>query len=119
MIWALWIITGLLALLSVLIVVGNPLAGFSAWRRGKSYSFVPLIGGLSGFIACWTCPWTPVRSWSWVPLILDLSIPMAIYVFLIYMPWKYLEEVRLHDSAANNSPTHDDPESQEIEEVGQ
>ena len=80
MAWLWWLPTILLAAISLLIIVGNPVAAYFAARRGRHYSMGPFIGGAAGFAACWMCPWTAARSWSCVPLIADVTIPMAVCV---------------------------------------
>lgn len=77
--WLWWVPTIFLGSVSLLIIIGNPIAAYSAMRRGGSYSFVPFLGGVSGFIACWLCPWTAARYFSWIPLLADITIPLLLY----------------------------------------
>ena len=83
--WALTIIFGAL---SLLLIVGNPVAGVMARRRGKNYSFAPFLGGILGVLSLLFCPIHGVCCFAWVPLILDLSFPMFLYaVFVLGIFW--------------------------------
>ena len=74
-----WVIALALFALSVVIIIGNPIAGFIAQRRGRHFSFIPFVGGILGCIACLLCPVPAVRWFAWAPLVLDLSIPVFWY----------------------------------------
>lgn len=37
----------------------------------KAPSWIPLMGGLFGGIAMWILPSGDIRSWAWIPLLLD------------------------------------------------
>jgi len=68
-----WILAGVAGLLSVTVIVGNPVSGLLAWRRGRGFSMLPFIGGVFGVIALAACP---AVGWSWwmlLPLALDLT----------------------------------------------
>ncbi|TWT65168.1 hypothetical protein Pla123a_49250 [Posidoniimonas polymericola] len=78
----LWTLTGLLAAFSVLIVVGNPVAGICAERDGRTYSFVPFVGGIAGAAAILICPLGLSPWWLLVPLVADVTFPMFFYVLL-------------------------------------
>jgi hypothetical protein len=80
--WLWWLPTVLLSSLSLLLIIGNPIAGYLANRRGVGYSFYPFVGGISGFIACWLSPWTQAHYFSWVPLLADITIPLFFYVLV-------------------------------------
>ena len=78
-----WILVSVLGALSLLLIVGNPVAGYLARRRGKNYSFVPFFGGVFGALSLSFCPIQAVRYFAWIPLILDLSIPMFLYAVFV------------------------------------
>lgn len=78
----LWVITILFSSFSLLLILGNPIAGYLIARRGGGYSFYPFIGGISGFIACWLSPWTTARYFSWIPLLADITIPLFFYALV-------------------------------------
>ena len=80
--WVPWIPTIIFGAISVLLILGNPIAGCYERNRGRNYSFVPFIGGISGFVACWLSPWTYARYFGWLPLLADVSIPAFLYVLL-------------------------------------
>jgi hypothetical protein len=51
-------------------------------RHRRHVSAIPLLGGLAGIGACFLLPIPCVRSFWWVPLIIDYgSLPMFIYFF--------------------------------------
>ena len=78
-----WIVAVGLAALSLLLIVGNPVAGLIAQRRKKNYSFVPFFGGVFGALSLLFCPIHGARYFAWVPLILDLTIPMFLYAVFV------------------------------------
>jgi hypothetical protein len=60
-----------LAMFFASVAIGQVAGIISASRRGRGYSFVPLIGGVAGAIAVWLLP---LPGWSMiVPLVLDLG----------------------------------------------
>jgi len=78
-----WIIAGVLGAVSLCVIVGNPVAGLIARRRGESYSFVPVVGGVTGVAACLACPAIGLSRWALVPLIMDATVPMALVVVVL------------------------------------
>jgi hypothetical protein len=78
-----WIIAGLLGVFSLMVIVGNPVAALVARMQGDSYSFVPIIGGVTGAAACLACPAIGFSWWAAVPLLLDVTVPMAIVVLAL------------------------------------
>lgn len=77
-----WIMAVPLALMSLSIIVGNPVAGIQAERAGRNYSAVPFVGGVLGGVACLMCPAVGLSWWALVPLVLDYTIPGFVYVLL-------------------------------------
>ena len=71
----LWWLTAILGGFSLCLILMNSISGIIAMLKGRNYSAVPFIGGILGCIACWTCPVTWVRYLSWVPLLIDFTIP--------------------------------------------
>jgi hypothetical protein len=78
-----WIIAGALGAASLLVIVGNPVAALLAQRRGESYSFVPVVGGATGVAACLVCPAIGFSWWAIVPLVMDVTVPMALVVLAL------------------------------------
>jgi hypothetical protein len=81
--WLAWTFFWVLGGLSLLLIVGNWVNSIWAMRRKRSYSWIPLIGGLSGFAALLLCPWPGTGYWCWVPLVADLSIPGFLYAVFV------------------------------------
>ena len=56
-------------------LVHNLLAVKRGWRHCSSVHFLPGAAGLLGMLAC---PIAAIRYYAWVPLLLDLTIPMEV-----------------------------------------
>ena len=81
--WLLLAVFALTALVFVVCAVGNALP-IAARRTGRSYSMVPLIGGLSGVIAVLLAPWS-VPTWVIpLPLVLDLGTGLMVVRALVH-----------------------------------
>jgi len=98
-----WILAGVLGILSLLLIVGNPVAGFIAARHKKNYSFVPFLGGVFGVLSLLFCPIHGSRYFAWVPLILDLTFPMFLYAVFV------MGAFRDHPECKNRGDTRDCP----------
>ena len=85
-----WILLFLLSVIALFVLLGNPIAGIRAVRAGRNYSAVPLIGGLTGCVACLICPIEPVRRFWWAPLILDYTISL----FPVMLLWMLIRDRR-------------------------
>jgi hypothetical protein len=84
-----WTITVVLGVLSILLIVGNYANSLRAHFDGRSYSWVPFLGGVSGALALWVCPLERSTHFAWVPLLVDLSIPGFLIAFVVYRSfWK-------------------------------
>jgi hypothetical protein len=70
-----WIVALVLGAIGAFVIVGNPVTGMLAMRRGRGYSSVPLIGGLAGFAALLACP-VETGLLTPLPLLLDYTIPL-------------------------------------------
>ncbi len=87
-----WVLCLILAVPAALCILGNwGIAAANtvesrraANRQAHHSSFIPWLGGLLGAVACLICPDADVRSFAWLPLVLDLSIVVTV-VFLIPM----------------------------------
>ncbi len=83
-----WVLVVVLGALSLLLIVGNPIAGLMARRRNERYSCVPFFGGIFGLSALLICPVHVIRYFAWIPLILDITFPMFLYaVFVLRVFW--------------------------------
>ena len=87
--WAVCLILGipsaLLIPLNWIIVIE---AAIEVTRRGKSRSFSfapPFVCGIAGAIACVACPWPNVRSWAWLPPLLDPSIALMLACLVLHV----------------------------------
>ncbi len=68
-----WIVTGVLLLLSSGISLANWTC-FVRWLQGRgNSSSVPLVGGILGALGCWLAPDGALREFWWVPLVVDIS----------------------------------------------
>lgn len=77
-----WTTCALLAACSILILVGNPIAGIQARRSGKNYSSLPFLGGVFGCLACLICPAIGLSPWALLPLALDYTFLACVAVVL-------------------------------------
>ncbi len=67
----------LLGIVFLLCAVGNLALTVRWYARQKHASLVPLIGGVSGALACFTVPFTALRGVWWIPLLLDIgTVPL-------------------------------------------
>jgi hypothetical protein len=68
----LWV--GSVALLAIFFYAAiGQIVGILGARRGKSFSLVPLIGGLAGMCGLLIIPYPPARVYWWLPLLLDIG----------------------------------------------
>ncbi len=80
-----WVGAALLGALSLIIIVGNPLAARAEVRAGRGYSWIPIIGGMLGASAIMLAPLGTLRQRlyvAWIPFVLDLTIPMVIWALV-------------------------------------
>jgi hypothetical protein len=81
-----WVFALVLGAIGAFVIVGNPVTGVLAMRRGRGYSSVPLIGGMLGFAAMLVCP--VETGWlTPLPLLLDYTIPLLAYLVLTGKLW--------------------------------
>jgi len=85
---AAWGITVIAGLLAVLIIAANLQGMFRAWRQTgyggtRSFSPIPLVGGVLGAIAVWNCPVEAVRSCYLLPLLLDPGTSLYLSLMII------------------------------------
>jgi hypothetical protein len=82
-----WIAAGLLGFLSLLIIIANPLTAVHVTKQGRSYSWVPFIGGFAGLLAVLVLPagsWRDRVWFAWIPIALDLTYAMFLFVAIWY-----------------------------------
>ena len=70
-----------LAVVSAWIIVGNWVCMIAARTKKRSYSLVPLVGGMLGVMAC-RCGPEAIRPYAWVPLLLDLGTLVVPYTLV-------------------------------------
>ena len=74
-----------LAVVSAWIIVGNWVGVITALKSKRSYSLVPLVGGMLGVMAC-RCGPAAIHPYAWVPLLLDpgtLVVPYTLVWLLL------------------------------------
>lgn len=71
----------LLAIVSAWIIVVNWVCMIAALTTKRSYSLVPLVGGMLGVMAC-RCGPEAIRPYAWVPLLLDLGTLVVPYTLV-------------------------------------
>lgn len=77
-----WIAGVALAIAFLVFAVSNGIAVVTYLRRRQHVSAIPLFGGLAGLGACLLLPVEGVRSYWWLPLIIDYgSLPLFVYFF--------------------------------------
>ena len=82
------IISVALFLFFAICVIGNDIViPFNYYIRKQSVSLIPIVGGLSGFLAMLIVPINKAWMWSWIPLFLDIGcIPsVAVMLFEVYI----------------------------------
>jgi hypothetical protein len=62
---------GVLCLLGGYLIVGQWVGIIQGMRRRRNYSVVPLFGGALGAIGIAVAPWPAVRTFWWLPPIVD------------------------------------------------
>ena len=81
--WIRWTFAAFLLLFSIVVIVGNPVAAYKAKQQGRSYSSIPLIGGLAGTSAILAMPVETSAWWAILPLLLDYTV-LAFPIVLLY-----------------------------------
>ncbi len=71
----------LLAIVSAWFIVVNWVCMIAALTTKRSYSLVPLVGGMLGVMAC-RCGPEAIRPYAWVPLLLDLGTLVMPYTLV-------------------------------------
>jgi hypothetical protein len=69
-----WFLTAVFAAVALTVDVGNAIAPIVARKRGRNVSAVPLLGALSGLVACLACPAAGSGKLIPVAVLLDLSV---------------------------------------------
>jgi hypothetical protein len=69
-----WFVTVLFAVVAVLLDTANLAAPIIARRRGRNVSAVPLLGAISGTLACLFCPLAGSGSLIPIAVLLDVSV---------------------------------------------
>ena len=82
-----------LVLLGAIPIASNLITPFVARRAGQSVSMVPLVGGILGAAGMMVLPIAGVRNYAWLPLLLDISIPLTV-VFGLQAGWKAVRHGR-------------------------
>jgi hypothetical protein len=81
-----------LLLLGSTAVVGNIGMLISHLLYKTRGSFIPIVGGIFGCMACLVCPNATVFFFWWAPLLIDPGcLPMGI-AFLVFIIWKRKEK---------------------------
>ena len=75
-----------LAFVFLYVTLCNFVIVFGWYLRRRRGSLVPLVGGLAGISACFTLPYHALRSWWYVPLLIDLgSLPLLVLTAVFHV----------------------------------
>lgn len=82
--WIRWIAGLFLLVLSCWIICLNAWVFWKGYiQRKKAASWIPLIGGIFGMIAVLVLPVFWIKTWWWVPLLIDWgSLPGLLYTLI-------------------------------------
>jgi hypothetical protein len=80
-----WIVTGLLLLLSIWISLANWAVVIRGLRGRGHASWIPIVGGLLGAAGCWLAPDGALLDVWWVPFIVDFGSAPGCVVTLGYL----------------------------------
>lgn len=87
---AIWILSIILGVLSLLICVKN--AQIFIKReilKKKGPSMIPFVWAILGFFALRICPLHEIGRWAWVAFIFDMgTLGQAYYLLLIGLDWR-------------------------------
>ena len=78
-----------------LVIVANPLEARRAAHRGRSFCWVPFVGGMLGAAGVMTLlvGLSPERIWfACVPVALNLTYAMLVYVVVVKGIWEPLKK---------------------------
>jgi hypothetical protein len=78
-----WLLTGGLLLVFGLLALGHLSCLIRYVLSQKSFSVVPLVGGIAGAVACWYAPNMLLRRWWWAPMIVDFGTLPSLTIWLI------------------------------------
>jgi hypothetical protein len=85
-----WILNAFIVVCAILMLI-NWLALVSAMRSRRNYSFAPpLLLGIAAAIAVLLHPVHEMRSFAWIPLIVDPSIGLPISCIF----WRHLKNIK-------------------------
>ena len=74
-----WILSVGLGVLALYIIIGNLWIAIAWYSLKKRASMIPFIGGILGSISFFLLPITAVKSFWWIPLLVDLGcVPLFI-----------------------------------------
>ena len=82
-----WIVAAVTGAISLFCIVGNPVTAWLARRQGRNYSWVPFVGAMCGVLSCVACPAIGLSWWMLLPVVLDLTVPMFVYVVVTGRLW--------------------------------
>lgn len=63
--------------------VANVVLGVRYYVHGKRSTLVPLVGGVLGAIGCLIAPWTILRTWWWLPLLIDIGCAPMLLAMIV------------------------------------
>lgn len=75
----------LLASLFAFITFGNFALIYRSYVYKRQASLVPLLGGISGSLACYLLPFPRLQDWLLIPLLLDPgAVPIIAFAFALF-----------------------------------
>jgi hypothetical protein len=78
-----WFVSIPFGALALFVLSGNIAGMIRAYRTGRNFCAVPFIAGVFAVLSLLTLPVDGVARFWWMPLIVDWTIPMFLYVVLV------------------------------------
>jgi hypothetical protein len=82
---------GVLCLLGGYLIVGQWVGGIQSMRKQRNYSPVPLLGGGLAAIGIAVAPWPAVRTFWWLPPIVDPGC-LGVLFLPFYLVWYWISK---------------------------
>lgn len=89
----------LLLTFSACVIALNAACIYAQVVRQKYSSWIPLVGGIAGMIGCLIFPHGHLRSYWWLPLILDYGCMVGMTHTLVFYTWRWWKNRRARPSS--------------------
>jgi hypothetical protein len=83
MIFLRWVLFSILVLFGAWAIIINWIIAFR-----KSGSLIPVVGGFIATIALLVAPWDAIRTFWWVPLVVDLGCMPILFMVTGFLIWR-------------------------------